>query len=183
MEEIIDRPNASGSQPSTKSVGIRYGLILALISIAYFIITTVAEVDMSRGIQRWAMLIVSAVMCFLAHKYYKENGDGFMSYGQGFNVGLWMGIVSSVISSIFTYVYIKLIDDSFISNIREKAIQDMEEKGSSEEEIEMAMKFVNWFANAEVIFVMGIVFGIIGAIIVALLVSIITKKENPQPSW
>ena len=59
----------------------------------------------------------------------------------------------------------------------------MEEKGSSDEEIEMAMKFVNWFANAEVIFVMGIVFGIIGAIIVALIVSIFTKKENPQPSW
>ena len=67
MEEIIDKPNGPDSQITTKSVGIRYGLILALISIAYFTITSVADVDMSRGIQRWAMLIVSAVMCFLAH--------------------------------------------------------------------------------------------------------------------
>ena len=100
---------------TTRTVGIRYGMIFGVISIVYFLIFVLADLDMTQGIGRWGTSLISLVIVFLAHKYYKENGDGFMSYGQGIGIGFWIGLVASVASSIFTYIYLKFIDDSFIN--------------------------------------------------------------------
>ena len=68
-------------------------------------------------------MIITIVIIFLAHKYYKDNGDGFMSYGQGIGIGFWIGLVSAVISSIFTYIYAKFIDPSFITTFVKKQLR------------------------------------------------------------
>jgi hypothetical protein len=172
--------NATTSIVTTRSTGIRYGVIAGLVSIAYFLILTTAGVDMSQGFGRWAGLLITIIVLILAHKYYKENGDGFMTFGQGIGIGFWAGLVGSVISSIFTYIYAKFIDSSFITTMREKAIEDMEAKGQSQEQIDAAMKFVDMFMQAEVMFLMGLFFGILITVIIALVISIFTQKPRPE---
>jgi hypothetical protein len=164
---------------TTRSAGIRYGLIMAVISIAFFVVMSVAGLDMQGpvGYLSWA---ITAVMLFLAHKYYKEQGDGFMTIGQGTGIGFWAGTVSSVISSIFTYVYIKFIDDSFLQTIKDKQIEAMEKQGLSDEQIEQSMKIAGAFTSPEAILGFGIVGGIIVAVIIALLISLFTKNTNPD---
>lgn len=71
---------------STRSVGIRYGLIMGVIGIALFVVFIVADVDI-QGPARWLNVLVLAVLIFLAHKHYKDNGDGFMTIGQGTGIG------------------------------------------------------------------------------------------------
>ncbi len=165
---------------TTRTVGIRYGMIFGVISIVYFLIFALAELDMSQGIGRWGTNLISLVIVFLAHKYYKDNGDGFMSYGQGIGIGFWIGLVASVTSSVFTYIYLKFIDESFIMTIRDKAIEEMQAKGQSEEQIEMAMKFVNMFTNPEAMLFFGIIFGVITLVVVSLIISIFTQKPRPE---
>ncbi|MEJ7646295.1 MAG: DUF4199 domain-containing protein [Chryseolinea sp.] len=165
---------------TTRTVGIRFGMIFGVISIVYFLIFVLADLDMSQGLGRWGTTIISFVIVFLAHKYYKENGDGFMSYGQGIGIGFWTGMVASVVSSIFTYIYLKFIDDSFLTTIRDKAVEEMQAKGQSEEQIEMAMKFMTMFTNPEAMLVMGIVMGIITLVVVSLIISIFTQKPRPE---
>ena len=174
--------NVTAPALTTRSTGIRYGVINGVIYIAYFLILTAADIDMSKGFGRWGGLIITIVLVFLAHKYYKENGDGFMTYGQGVGIGFWMGLVSSVISSIFTYIYAKLIDPTYITTIREKAIEDMEAKGQSQEQIDAAMKFVEMFTSAEAILFFGLFFGILIMVIIALIISIFTQKPHPETS-
>jgi hypothetical protein len=175
--------NTNTSEVTVKSVGIRYGLILGVIAIAYFVILAVAGVDMTKGLQRWGMTIISFVVMILAQKYFKDNGDGFMRFGQGFSIGMWTGIISSVISALFTYIYIKFIDAGFVTAIRENAINEMQSSGKSDEEIEMAMKFVDMFTNAEAMLIFGLVGGIIGSLVLALVTAAIMKKDNPQPAF
>jgi hypothetical protein len=174
-------PNVTTSAVTTRSVGIRYGIINGLIQVVYFLILTTAGLAVSSGFAPWVGFLISIVMLFLAHKYYKENGDGFMTYGQGIGLGFWTGLVSASISAIFTYIYAK-IDASYIASIREKAISDMEAQGQSQQQIDTAMKFVEMFTSAEAILVMGFVFGIIGMIVIALIVSIFTQKPHPETS-
>jgi len=173
--------NVTTSAVTTRSVGIRYGIINGLIQVVYFLILTTAGLAVSSGFAPWVGFLISIVMLFLAHKYYKENGDGFMTYGQGIGLGFWTGLVSASISAIFTYIYAK-IDASYIASIREKAISDMEAQGQSQQQIDTAMKFVEMFTSAEAILVMGFVFGIIGMIVIALIVSIFTQKPHPETS-
>lgn len=172
--------NTESQLLTTRSVGIRYGLIFGVISIFYFVIFAVADLDMSQGVGRWGTTVIAIVVVFLAHKFYKENGDGFMSYGQGIGIGFWTGLTASVVSSIFTYIYIKFIDDGFITKIREKAIEDMEAQGQSEEQIDMAMKFVEMFTNPEAMLFFGLFIGILTVVIIALIITIFTQKPKPE---
>lgn len=164
---------------TTRSTGIRYGLILGVISIAYFLIITLSGIGM-QGAASYASYLFIAVIIFLGHKYYKENGNGYMSIGQGVGIGFWTGLISSVISSIFTYAYIKFVDSGFMDAIKDKQIEEMEKKGMSADQIDQAMKIAGAFTTPEAILIFGIVGGIIISIIIGLIISIFTKNANPE---
>lgn len=166
---------------TTKSVGIRYGLIMAVISIAYFVILNLLGVDMSQGVGRWGGLVFNIAVIVLAHKYFKDNGDGFMSFGQGFGIGLWIGLISSAISSVFTYIYVKFIDQGFIQQILDKTRESMEEKGNlTEEQIDQAMQMTSKFMTPESMLIFGLIGGFIMLLICTLIVTIFTQKKAPE---
>lgn len=177
----MEDQNEQSEKATTRSVGIRYGLIMAVVSIAYFVILNLTGVDMSQGIGRWASLIYTIAIIFLAHKYFKENGDGFMSIGQGVGIGFWISLISSVISSAFTYVYIKFVDTTFIEQMMDKQREAMAESDNlSDEQIDQAMEMTAKFMTPGMMLVFGIVFGIIIMVICALVISLFTKKNNPD---
>lgn len=168
---------------TTRSAGIRYGLISAIIGILYFVVLTTVGVDITQGVWRWFNYVVSIVLVVLAHKYFKDNNAGFMNYGQGIGISFWFGLVGSVISSIFTYLYVKFIDTTFMDLIKENQIREMEARGMSDEQIEQAMKFASMFTSPEAILIFGIVGGIIGTIIIGLIVTIFTQKKAPEQAF
>ena len=177
MEESKSTPDLT-----TRAVGTRYGVIFGAISIVYFLIFTLLEVDMSSGFARWGTTLISIVIIFLAHKYFKDNGDGFMAYGQGLGIAFWIALIASALSSVFTYIYIKFIDTGYIDMIRQKSIEQMEAQGQSEEQIEVAMKFVNMFTSAEALLGIGLIFGVIILMVVSLIITIFTQKPQPESS-
>jgi hypothetical protein len=164
---------------TTRSAGIRYGLILGVASVAFFVVMNVAGVDMQGPLSYLGWLITFAVI-FFAHKYFKENGDGYMTIGQGIGIGFWAGLVSTFISAPFTYIYIKFIDSAFLENIKDKQIEKMQEQGMSDEQIDQGMQMAEMFMSAEAILIIGIISGLIMALIFAVLVSLFTKKTPPE---
>lgn len=164
---------------TTRSAGVRYGLISGIISIALFLVMSVTKMDM-QGPGRWLGLPIGIVLIVLAHKYYKDNGDGYMSYGQGIGIAFWMALVSTVISSVFSYVYMKFIDTGFIEAIKDQQIEAMEQQGMSQEQIDQAMGFSSAFFTPEAMLIMGLLMGIIMTVIIALIVTIFTKKDAPE---
>jgi tetrahydromethanopterin S-methyltransferase subunit B len=171
---------ASTPTISTRSVGIRYGLIMGVIGIALFVVFIAADVDI-QGPARWLNVLVLAVLIFLAHKYYKDNGDGFMTIGQATGIGFWMCLVSSAISSAFTYIYVKFIDTNFIQQMMDKQREAMEAKGTlSEEQVDQAMNMTSKFMTPEMMLIFGLVFGILFGVLIALIVGIFTQKKNAE---
>lgn len=167
---------------TTMSVGIRYGIIMGIVSIAYFVLLNTLGVDMTQGLGRWASLLYVIAIIFLAHKYFKDNGDSFMTIGQGIGIGFWVSLISSVISSAFTFVYIKFIDTGFIQQMLDKQRQAFEEQGKlSEEQIDQAMSMTEKFMTPGMMLVFGIIAGVIMGLIIAVLVSLVTQKKNPEP--
>jgi hypothetical protein len=166
--------------PTTKSVGIRYGAIMGVIAVAVFLIMIVSDIDLN-GPAKWVSYPIYIVMIVLAHKYFKDNGDGYMTFGQGVGIAFWMSLISSAISSLFTYIYVKFIDTNFIEAMKEKQIEQFEKQGMSDAQIDQAMKITAYFMNPEVFLIMGMVFGVIGIVITSLIVTAFTQKKNPQP--
>ena len=174
---------SDASPVTTRSAGVRYGMISGIVSILLFLIFILANINMTEGPWKWVGWIVTVALVVLAHKYYKDNANGFMSYGQGVQISLWMGMVSAAVSSVFTYVYIKFIDASFLEMIKDKQIQAMEEQGMSEEQIEQGMKFASMFMSPEAMLLFGLIGGVISALIIGLLVSIFTQKKAPETAF
>ena len=173
----------SRSAITTRSAGVRFGLIGAVCSIAYFLILNVAGLDMTSGVWNWLGYVITILIVIFAHKYYKDNGDGFMSYGQGVGIAFWIGLVGGVISSIFTYLYIKFVDTGFIDLVRERQIEAMQQQGMSDQQIDQAMKVASAFTTPEAMFIMMLICSIIATVIIGVIVTIFTQKKNPEPAF
>ena len=178
----MEQESTTYDDVTTRSTGIRYGLIGAVISIVFFLIISMADVNPQGGAQYVGWIITTALL-ILAHKYYKDSRDGFMSYGEGITIAFWMGLVTGVISSIFTFIYIKFVDQGFIEALKETQAEAYAESGMSEEQIETAMSFGEKFFTPGWLFVMTLLGTIITNIIIALIVTIFTKKTNPEPTF
>ncbi|HEY0743563.1 MAG TPA: DUF4199 domain-containing protein [Chryseosolibacter sp.] len=168
---------------TTRSAGVRYGLIAAVIGIVYFLALTSAGIDMQEGAWRWVGYVITIVLVVLAHKYFKDNNGSFMSYGQGVGIAFWLALVSSAINSVFTYIYIKFVDTAFMDSAKQKQIEQMQERGMSDEQIDQAMQISAMFMTPEAIFGFALVFGIIGTVIIGLIISIFTQKKAAEQAY
>ena len=172
MEEPIEKS-------STKQVSIKWGLIAAIVAIVFFIILTLTETDTSPW-AGWIGLIPFIIIVVLAHKEFKEGGDGFMSYSKGLGIGTLVALVSAVVSGIFRYIYIKFVDEGYFERIEEQTIRQLEERGLSDSEIEAALEISSNFTNPEISLVFGIVGGVFFGFILSLIITAFTKNSNPE---
>jgi hypothetical protein len=122
-------------------------------------------------------LFIGAIV--YGHSEFKKLGNGFMSFGQGFKIGFFISLVSSLMSSVFMYIYFTFIDDSILRTAREEAIMKMEDQGVQGEQMEFAMKIMDLTTSAGSLAVFGILGGILMGVIFSLIISAITKKDEP----
>lgn len=171
--------NLNESKPSVWSVGLKYGIILAFASIAFTLIRIVLNDNPYQSDWKsWASAIISIVIVVLAHKNFKDSGNGFMTYGQGLGLSMVVVLVSIVIGGIFSYVYTNLVDTTVMDAVYEKMAQDMEEKGQGKEQIAMA---VEW--TKKLFWPFYFIGGVIMGFIIGVIVSIFTQKTNPEPTF
>jgi hypothetical protein len=161
-------------------VGLKNGLILGLVFIIYGMILQFLNLDVKTmqylGYLNFVILIVFVV---LAQKAFKEGGDGFMSVGQGLGIGMLVTIIGSVISSIFSFIYLKFIDDSIIQKTLDYTMEEMERQGLDDAVIEQSMSFTEKIMTPEILPIISVIqMAFIGFILV-LIVSLFTKKTNP----
>lgn len=160
-------------------VGFRVGVILALALIIYSMLLQVTGMATNQ-----AMGFIPNVFYILgiiwAHKTYKESGDGFMSYGQGLGLGMIVAGVAGLISSLFTYIYLKFIDDSMLGEILNQSRIALEEQGMDDEQIEQTLAMTQKFTTPEMLMVWGLFGALLMGLIFALVISAFTKKNNPE---
>ncbi|MDN5215857.1 DUF4199 domain-containing protein [Fulvivirgaceae bacterium BMA12] len=167
-------------KPTVFQTGLKYGLILALINIGVSLITNLAGQGANQWLAFFIIVIFFAIVCFMAHKAFKDNGDGFMSYGQGLGIGAVMGLVAGLLSSIFSAIYVSYIDNSAMEEATQKQIEKMEERGMSDAQIDQAVEMMSMFQTPVMIVGFGLLYIFILGFIISLIVSAITKNSNPE---
>lgn len=167
------------SQPiSTREVGIRYGLYSGGIAMVLFLIPALIGQNPFQGLWNWIGIPVTLALFVLAHKYFKDEGDGFMSFGQGVGIGFWISLLGTVVGGLFVYVYITFIDSSPFDLFLDETRFNMEEQGTPEEAIDMAL---TWTKN--LFWPIYAVAGIVGGVVLAMIVTIFTQKKEPEQTY
>jgi Protein of unknown function (DUF4199) len=160
---------------TTRSIGLRFGLISSVISIVLFIIPAVTGQNPFKGAWNWVGMVVGIGILVFAHKSFKDDGDGFMTYGQGIGIAFWMSLVSTIIVVGFMYVYINFIDANPFELFMEQQQEEMAAKGTPENIIETSTEWTR-----KLFWPIALVMGVLGSIIIALIVSIFTQKKDPN---
>ena len=122
--------------------------------------------------------IIPIVVTYLAHKEYKDLGDGYMTYGKGLSIGTLVALISSFINGAFIYIYVSFVSDQRIVDARENALFKLEEQGQSDAQIEMAMPWIEKTTTPLAVFIFALIFGVFSGFIISLVVSAFTKKVN-----
>lgn len=164
---------------TVKDVSIKYGIYLGIILTIYTIALQMAGLATNQALG-YVGYVVLIVLMVIAHKTFKNEGDGYMSYSQGLGIGTLMALVSALISTPISYLYIKFVDSTFLQALKDKSIEDMEKRGMSDADIESAMEITSKFMTAEFIFPIGFIFFVFFGFIISLVVTAITKNSNPQ---
>lgn len=164
------------STVTTRSIGIKWGLISGLVSIVFFLALVLSGQNAFDNKWNWIGLIITLGIIFLAHKNYKDSGNGYMSYGQGVAIGFWIALVSLVLNFAVTYLYVSVIDTGAMDMFYDKQIEEMSKNGMPDEQIDMA---IGWTKN--LFWPLYIFFGLFFGVLVGVIVSIFTQKKDPQP--
>ena len=164
------------SSGDKRSVGIKYGLISVVVGIVYFLVLVFAGQNPYTVKWGWVFTLTStAVLIVLAHREYKNDNNGFMTYGEGLGIGLWYTLVAILVSTLFNYVYTTFIDTTIMTEFYENQYQQLQQAGQSDEQIEMAQTWTKklWW-------IISIVAGTFFCVLTFLIVTIFTQKRPPE---
>lgn len=166
------------NQTTTTRTALKWGVIIGIINILY---STAIMVSGQIGNQAmgYAVYLIIGVGIYLALNDFKKENSGIMSFGQGLGLGTMMSTIVGLISSFYSFAYIKFIDSTITDQILKNAEREMEKKGLPDDQIEQAMEYSKMFMSPGVMFVAGVIFTVIMGFIISLIMAGIMKKDKP----
>jgi hypothetical protein len=164
--------------PGIASIATKYGLILGVLSFVVFLVGTLTGVN-----QNWPTVVnvaVLIVLMVLAHGKFKKTHEGMMTYPQGLGSGTLLATISTVISCVLVYVYVKYINTGYLAAAMQAQQATLEQRGITGAQAQQAMAMTGAIMTPVGIVVTSLVVGVIAGFIVALIVSIFTQKGDPR---
>ena len=168
------------TQPKISSIALRYGLIAGLLVIIYALILQFTDLYMSKTLSYVNYLFVLGAI-IMAYRDFKSQNQGFMTYGQGLGLGTLTAGITGVLSGIFSYIYIKFIDDTMLGKIADMQREELDKNASmTEEEIEKAIEMSASFTTPEMIMVFSIIGFVFFGFLMSLVVAAAMRNARPE---
>jgi uncharacterized membrane protein (DUF485 family) len=176
-------------QTNIFKLAMTYGLYLGGISIVLSIIIWATSLMEHLGlfgsvfIGVFNLVILIFLLIYFTKMYRDNQLDGKITFGKAFTFGVLIVLFSSVISSLYNYIFNKYIDPEYtqriMTMIQEKTYQMMSNRGLSQDQIDSAMvKFEGKGIPTPIeTLVSSLKAGLIGGAIMSLISSAIVKKN------
>lgn len=163
---------------STARVALKYGVLVAVVTIVYSTILYVAGLGQNRWLSSMSYIFMIVAIVW-AMKDFREKNDGFISYGEGLGLGSLTAAVLGVLSSAFTLFYIQFIDNTLLAQGLDQVREDMERQGKDDAQIEQAIEISQKFMSPGIVFVTVILGYLVMGFIVSLIIAAIMRREKP----
>jgi hypothetical protein len=164
-------------RPSVSKIALKYGLISGVFMALFSVILSMLQLDLEQqsfyGKGGYLILIVAIVLALLEYRKIYEG----LVYSKGVKLGTWVSFYAGLISSVYTYIYLKFIDHSLIEMIRDAQLAAMEDQEMSDAQIEQSMQIMNMVMVPGCLAIMAFIFYIILGFIFSLVLSAIFQKK------
>ncbi|RLD88510.1 MAG: hypothetical protein DRJ09_08260 [Bacteroidetes bacterium] len=167
-------------QKSIFSSSLVAGVLVSVALIIFKLVLFLLDVDGESYIQFGYYIVFALGLAWAIYSVRNSKLDGFATYGKAFMIGLYASISIAVIMAVYTYVYMKYIDPSFVDNLLANAEDKMIETNPdmSEEDLNKALEMTKMFMQPGLMSVFSIFGSIITGAIFSLIVAIFAKREQ-----
>lgn len=159
-----------------------YGLLTAAVSIVFSILTYILDVPFKSPVMYFSFVILLAGILYGTFQYRNVNLGGYISFGKAFLSGFLIVITASILSSLYTYIFLTFIDPGYLEKIIQVTMEQTEakmaEKGVPADQMEPALAMTRKFMNPAIMTVMGILSSALFGAILSLISAAIIKKED-----
>ncbi len=166
-------------KPSTARIALKWGIICSILIIIITIITYITD-NFKNHILAWIPFLILLGGVIMSIKEFKSLNNDFLEFSDGLGLGTLFSAVVGLLVSIFTYVYTTFVDTTIVKKMQEFQIEQMEERGLSEEQIETAMAFANRLASPGLTFILSVFFYVLFGFVFSLIISSVFKKSKPE---
>lgn len=174
----MEPENKTKKKISVVRNSLNYGVILGVVLIVISMLMYVLNLS-NQSFSQYLSLFVILVGIILGILNYRKNiNGGYITYGQSLGSGVLIGLFSSVIVSVYTIIFFKFIDPGMITEILNKAEENMLEQNPNmtDEQLGVAMSYTRKFMNPFVMAITAILWSTFMSFIASLIISIFTKK-------
>lgn len=166
--------------PSIWPIALKYGALTGVLFILYTLFTYISGNFGNFVINLLLSLAIATVGIVLAMREYKQQNFGYMTYGKGLGIGIVVMVIASIISGIFSYIYIAFIDPSIVDKMIEASIAQMAGFGLDEEMLdEQRDQMAEGFTPLKQL-INAVVGGLFSGLILSLIISAIMKHNRPE---
>lgn len=167
---------------------MRYGLIWGLVAIVFGLLMHVLGFSdpstTSTGMSVVMTLISTAItiaFIVLAIKHHRDQElGGYMTFGRGFKTGFMTTLIYAVIATIWMVIFFNFINPDMFDAINATMVEQWEDAGMSDEEIEQAQSMAGMFTGPTAMTVMTFLGTLFWGAIISLIASAVMKKDPPQ---
>lgn len=162
-------------QPSVMP-GIFLGIAFIIFSLVLFLL----DINMQSGWNYLSLILMVIGLYWSMITVRDKTLGGFISYKQAFIVGFWTGLIATIISIIFTYVQVTVIDPGFAQELLDKAIEQALERNPdmSDAELEQTESITKIFTSPTMITVWGFIGSLFFTALLSLIIAIFAKREG-----
>jgi hypothetical protein len=160
-----------------------YGAILGFVGILLGVIFYFLNLTTQSWVG-WVSIVVSiAVMAYCLLAYRKEYLGGYASFGRIFVMALVIGIVASILSTIYTYVLYTFVDPDLTEKIRLMAEERIMNNPRIPESMyeDLLDRMEDRFTPARMTR-MALIWGVVANAIIGLILAAFIKKNPPENS-
>jgi cation transport ATPase len=156
-----------------------YGAIVGFIGILLSVIFYIADLYTKNWANWVQFLIAIIVLIYCLSAYRKEHLGGYASYGQIFLMALVIGVISSILSSLYSYILFTVIDPELVDKMRMIAEERIiNNPRIPESYYDAAMERLDKQFTVNRMVTMGLIFGPVLYAIVGLIAAAFLKKEE-----
>ena len=174
--------------PSLINSSLTYGCYLSLVGILLSVIIWAGGIIESLGLFGslaigFAIFVITFfVLWVFAAKYRNNVHGGYIDFLEVLKFTLLVILFSTIISTIYNYIFHSFIDPEYMKNImtvmQQKTLTLLENSGASEAQIQDTMAKFEEIPTVTKTLLQGVKSGLIGGVIMSLIVSLIVRKKN-----
>jgi len=167
---------------SVKKIALSYGLILALLTITVSVIVYVMGMHLD---QPWWQSVLNFVImtgCIVyGLKAFKKDNGGYLSLGESLKTGLAISLVAGLIGSLFTLLFITVIEPDFATQMLDATRDKMIEQNPNltDEQLDMTLSISEKMMSPGIMFAIGIIVSLFIGFIISLISGLILKNNRP----